>query len=48
MQETTTLTISLPEKLRKKIEVAAKAQDRSVSSFVRQIISKIIEAEKSK
>lgn len=34
-EETVTITISLPESLRGKIEDAAKLEDRTVSNFIR-------------
>ena len=47
--ETTTITISLPESLRRKIEDAAKAEDRTVSNFIRVLINQILtEAEAQK
>jgi len=48
-EENTTITISLPESLRRKIEEAAKNEDRTVSNFIRVLINQILtEAEGQK
>ncbi|MFZ4597838.1 MAG: ribbon-helix-helix domain-containing protein [Terrimicrobiaceae bacterium] len=45
--EQTTLTVSLPESLRKEIENQAKREHRSVSNYVRLLLSEIL-AKKSR
>ncbi len=45
--EQTTLTVSLPESLRKEIEKQAKREHRSVSNYVRLLLSEIIAKQKS-
>jgi len=40
--ETTAITISLPESLRKKIEQQAEKEDRTVSNYVRKLIKEIL------
>jgi metal-responsive CopG/Arc/MetJ family transcriptional regulator len=46
--ETTTITVSLPESLRRKIEQAAQAEDRTVSNFVRLLINRILSESEEK
>ena len=46
-QDLTTLTISLPVAMRKKIEEAAKREHRSVSSFLRMVIANMITTQKA-